>query len=155
MRQTRQALAGLLERFPQPWVAGLEATIFSPCIYDHIRAQVGSMKVAHSMMLKAIAAGKRKNDRVDARKIAELLRCDYFPECHMAGQRSVIGAACCAFETCLARQAVRMKNKVNGLLMETGIEFNKGKLHQKRYGGPLRDRCCSGDPAEAIRGSDD
>jgi hypothetical protein len=27
-------------------------------------------------MLKAIAAGKRKNDRVDARKIADLLRCN-------------------------------------------------------------------------------
>jgi transposase len=70
---TRQALAGLLEGFPQPWVAGLEATMFSAWIYDHIRAQGGSVKVAHSMMLKAIAAGKRKNDRVDARKIADLL----------------------------------------------------------------------------------
>jgi len=80
----RQAFATLLERFPQPWAAGLEATMFSVWIYDHIRAQGGSGNVAHSMMLKAIAAGKRKNDRVDARKSADLLRCDYFPECHMA-----------------------------------------------------------------------
>ena len=35
-------------------------------------------------MLQGIAVGKKKNDRVDARKIADLLRCDYFPECHMA-----------------------------------------------------------------------
>jgi hypothetical protein len=40
-------------------------------------------------MLQAIAAGKKKNDRVDARKIADLLRCDYFPECHMAPRESV------------------------------------------------------------------
>ena len=53
---TRQALAGLLGCFPEPWVAGLEATLFSAWIYDHIRAQDGSVKMAHSMMLKAIAA---------------------------------------------------------------------------------------------------
>lgn len=130
---TRQALTGLLECFPQPWVAGLEATLFSAWIYDHIRAQDGSVKVAHSMMLKAIAAGKRKNDRVDARKIADLLRCDYFPECHMATPEVRDRRRVLRFRNLLVRQAVRMKNKVSGLLMETGIEYNKGKLHQKKY----------------------
>jgi transposase len=128
---TREALTGLLQSLPQPWAAGLEATLFSAWIYDHIRAQGGSVKVAHSMMLQAIAAGKRKNDRVDARKISDLLRCDYFPECHMAevrDRRRVL-----RFRNLLVRQAVRMKNKVSGLLMETGIEYNKGKLHQKKY----------------------
>ena len=72
---TREALSALLESMPQPWSAGLEATMFSAWIYDHIRAQVGgTVKVAHSTMLKAIAAGKRKNDCLDARKIADLLR---------------------------------------------------------------------------------
>jgi len=72
---TREALAGLQAKVPQPWIAGLEATMFSAWIRDHIRAQGGKVKVAHSMMLRAIAAGKRKNDRIDARKIADLLRC--------------------------------------------------------------------------------
>ena len=35
-------------------------------------------------MLRAIAAAKRKNDRIDAGKIADCLRCDFLPECHMA-----------------------------------------------------------------------
>ena len=81
---TRGALTSLLRNLPQPWAAGLEATLFSAWIYDHIRAQGCEVKVAHSRMLQAIAAGKRKNDRVDAQKISDLLRCDYFPECHMA-----------------------------------------------------------------------
>jgi Transposase len=69
---TREALTNLLQGLPQPWAAGLEATMFRARIYDHIRAQAGSVKVAHSMMVQAIAAGKRKNDRVDARKISDL-----------------------------------------------------------------------------------
>jgi transposase len=44
------------------------------------------MTLAAPAMLKAIAAGKKKNDHIDARKISNLLRCDYFPECHMAAK---------------------------------------------------------------------
>jgi hypothetical protein len=35
-------------------------------------------------MLRAIAAAKKKNDRIDAGKIADCLRRDFPPECHMA-----------------------------------------------------------------------
>src|SRR5438552_3944289 len=41
-------------------------------------------EVAHPLMLRAIAAAKKKNDRIDAGKIADCLRCDFLPECHMA-----------------------------------------------------------------------
>ena len=35
------------------------------------------VKVAHPLMLRAIAAAKKKNDRIDAGKIADCLRCDF------------------------------------------------------------------------------
>ena len=35
-------------------------------------------------MLRAIAAAKKKNDRIDAHKIADCLRCDFLPESYMA-----------------------------------------------------------------------
>ena len=35
-------------------------------------------------MLRAIAAAKKKNDRIDASKICDCLRCDFLPECYMA-----------------------------------------------------------------------
>jgi transposase len=130
---TREALTALVEGTPQPWSAGLEATMFSAWIYDHIRAQGGTAKVAHSPMLRAIAAGKRKNDRLDARKIADLLRCDYFPECHMAAPEIRNRRRVLRYRNLLVRQAVRMKTKVSGLLMETGIPYNKKKLHSKKY----------------------
>src|SRR5258708_36681532 len=81
---TRDALDEWMRQLPQPWMAGMEATLFTGWIYDHLVAGGGMVKVAHPAMLHAIAAGKKKNDRVDARKIADLLRCNYFPECHMA-----------------------------------------------------------------------
>ena len=54
-------------------------------------------------MLRAIAAAKKKNDRIDAGKIADGLRCDFLPECHMApteirdgGARYATGICWCA-----------------------------------------------------------
>jgi hypothetical protein len=44
----------------------------------------GAVKVAHPTMLRAIATAKKKNDEVDARMIADLLRCHLLPECYMA-----------------------------------------------------------------------
>src|SRR5689334_18251927 len=85
---TRQALDEWMQQLPQPWMAGMEATLFTGWIYDHLVSAGSVVKVAHPAMLQAIAAGKKKNDRVDARKIADLLRCDYFPECHM-GSREI------------------------------------------------------------------
>jgi len=46
-------------------------------IYDHLLPHAEDVKVAHPLMLRAIAAAKKKNDRVDAGKIADCLRCDF------------------------------------------------------------------------------
>ena len=91
------------------------------------------VKVAHPAMLQAIAAGKKKNDRVDARKIADLLRCDYFPECHMASREIRDRRRVLRYRNLLVRQAVQKKNKVSGLLMEAGVPYNQQKVHQKKY----------------------
>ncbi len=37
------------------------------------------VKVAYPLMVRAIAAAKKKNDRIDASKIADCLRCDFLP----------------------------------------------------------------------------
>ena len=33
----------------------------------------------------------------------------------------------------LVRQMVQMKNRISGLLMETGVSYNKQRLHKVRY----------------------
>ena len=58
----------------------MEATIFG--IYDHLLPHAVQIKVAHPWMLRAIAAAKKKNDKIDASKLADCLRCDFLPECH-------------------------------------------------------------------------
>ena len=123
---TRHALDGWMRQLPDPWIAGMEATLFTGWIYDHLVAGGAVVKVAHPAMLQAIAVGKKKNDRVDARKIADLLRCDYFPECHMAPREIWDRRRVPRYRNLLVRQAVQMKNKVSGLLSGCAVQPAEG-----------------------------
>ncbi len=107
----------------------MEATIFSGWLHDRLLPHAVQIRVAHPLMLRAIAAAKKKNDRIDASKIADCLRCDFLPESHMMPQeiRDRRRTLRCRH---LVRQMVQMKNRVSGLLMETGVEYNKQRLHK-------------------------
>ncbi len=51
-------------------------------------------------LLRTIAAAKKKNDRIDTRKICDCLRCDFLPECYMAFTPFASDGARCAIATC-------------------------------------------------------
>jgi transposase len=52
----------------------VEATIFTGWADDFLKPHAVDRKVAHPAMLKAITSSKKKNDRADAEKTADLLR---------------------------------------------------------------------------------
>jgi transposase len=130
---TRLDLDRWMKTLPQPWTAAMEATIFTAWIYDHLLPHAAALKVAHPLMLRAIAAAKKKNDRIDAHKIADCLRCDFLPECYMASTEIRERRRTLRYRNLLVRQAVQMKNKIAVLLMEAGVSYNKQKLHKVGY----------------------
>jgi transposase len=117
---------------PQPWTAAMEATIFSGWIYDHLKPHAAALKVAHPLMLPAIAAAKKKNDRIDAHKIADCLRCDFLLECYMASTEIRELRRTLRYRNLLVRQAVQTKNKIAVLLMEAGVSCNKQEATPSR-----------------------
>ena len=130
---TRQSLDEWMKQLPGAWMAAMEATIFTGWVYDHLRPHAEAVKVAHPLQLRAIAAAKKKNDRVDAATIADCLRCNFLPECYMAPVEIRDRRRTLRYRNLLVRQAVQLKNKTAGLLMETGVTYNKKRLHQGGY----------------------
>jgi transposase len=130
---TRKDFTRWVGEMKTPWTAAMEATLFTGWIYDFLKPHAHELKVAHPKMLKAIAASKKKNDRVDASKISDLLRCNLLPECYMAAEETRELRRVLRYRNLLVRQAVVMKNKMAGLLMEVGAEYNKKRLFGKRY----------------------
>ena len=63
---TRRDLDCWIRTLPQPRAIAMEATIFTGWIYDHLLPHAEKVRVAHPLMLRAIAAAKKKNDKIDA-----------------------------------------------------------------------------------------
>src|ERR1700735_915456 len=130
---TRSELDAWIQTLPQPWTAAMEATIFTGWIYDYLLPHAAALKVAHPLMLRAIAAAKKKNDRIDAGKIADCLRCDFLPECYMASTAIRDRRRTLRYRNLVIKQMTQMKNRISGLLMETGVSYNKQRLHKLGY----------------------
>jgi transposase len=130
---TRRELDAWIKTLPQPRTIAMEATIFTGWIYDHLLPHAEKVKVAHPLMLRAIAAAKKKNDKIDASKIADCLRCDFLPECHMASTEIRDRRRTLRYRNLVMRQMVQMKNRVSGLLMESGVSYDKQRLHKMGY----------------------
>ena len=136
----RKALKKWLMELPGPWHGAMEATIFTGWVYDFLKPYALELKVAHPAMLKAITVAKKKNDRADAEKIADLLRVNLLPECHMMAEDLRELRRVLRYRNMIVNSAVKMKNKMSGLLMEVGAIYDKRKLHGKKYFGSLLDR---------------
>src|SRR6202158_1620989 len=130
---TRLDLDHWMRSLPQPWSAAMEATMFTGGIYDHLKPHAVAVKVAHPLMLRAIAAAKKKNDRIDAGKICDCLRCDFLPESYMASTAIRERRRTLRYRNLLVRQMVQMKIKISALLMEAGVSYNKQRLHKAGY----------------------
>lgn len=135
---TRKDLIEFARARRRPWVGGLEATMFSGWIYDVLAPYAVKLHVGHPLRLKALK--KNKNDRIDAEMLANLLRAQLFPTCHMASPEVRELRRVLRYRNFMVMQTTRMKNKTSGLLMEVGAQYTKRKLHGKRYFSELLDK---------------
>jgi transposase len=133
LRATHDALRQWAGRRREPWRGAMEATLFSGWIYDTLKPFAAELQMGHPAMMKAIGASKKKNDKIDARKTADLVRCNLLPECYVAPAEIRELRRLLRYRNVVVAQAVRMKNKMSGLLMEVGAEYNKQQLHGKKY----------------------
>ena len=139
LRATREALRQWARERQAPWRGAMEATLFSGWIYDALKPYAAELQMGHPAMMKAIGASKKKNDKLDARKIADLVRCDLLPACYVAPPEVRELRGMLRYRNLVVGQATRMKNKMSGLLMEAGAEYNKQRLHGKKYFTELLD----------------
>jgi transposase len=121
---------GWMKTLPQPGTVAMEATMFTGWIYDHLLPHAAGVKVAHPLTLRAIVAAKNKNDRIDAKKISDGLRCDFLPECYMASTGIRERRRTLRYRNLLVHQAVQLNiheglRALLGLCRETLVRLQK------------------------------
>ena len=96
----------------------LEATSHTWAICAVLTPYGGELRVSNPLQTKAIAQAKVKTDRVDARVLAQLLRCDFLPEVWIVDEatrrlRQQVGR-----RTALVQQRTAIKNRIHSTLAE-------------------------------------
>jgi transposase len=130
---TREAIGEWARTLDGPWCCGLEATICSHWIHEVLKTFAAQVQMANPAKLKAISAAKRKSDTLDARTLADLLRCNLFPSCYVPPIEYQSLRCYLRERALLVRARVMFKNKTAGLLIERGVPYETRKLHGKRY----------------------
>jgi transposase len=133
LRATHEGLRQWARQRTESWKGAMEATLFSGWIYDTLKPFAVELEMGHPAMMKAIGASKKKNDKLDARKIADLVRCDLLPACYVAPAEMRELRRMLRYRNLVVHQAVQMKNRMSGLLMEVGAEYNQQRLHGAAY----------------------
>jgi transposase len=129
----REVIREWAASFDGPWCCGLEATICSHWIYQELTRYAAQVQMANPSKLKAISTAKRKNDALDARMLADLLRCSLFPACYVPPPAYESLRCYLRQRALLVRARVMFKNKTAGLLIQRGVPYETSKLHGKRY----------------------
>ena len=93
-------------------------------LHDALVALPGAVRVvvAHPGRLRLIFRSKRKNDRVDAQKLAKLLYLDEAPEAHVPGIDVRAWRELIEFRRRSVDQRTRIKNGLRSLLRRHGVE---------------------------------
>jgi transposase len=95
----------------------LESTGNALAIAGILRRHVTNVVLANPMQVRAISHAKVKNDRVDARTLAELLAADLLPQVWIADEPTRALRRLTSRRTQLIRQRTRTKNEVSAVLV--------------------------------------
>jgi len=120
-----------LDTLTQPFAICFEASCGYGHLYDQLARRAVRVTVAHPGQLRLIFRSKRKNDRVDARKLAKLLFLDEVPEVHVPGLDVRQWREMISHRQHVVGEIVACKNGLRALLRMQGITPPKGLLWAK------------------------
>ena len=81
------------------------------------------MKLSNPIKTRAIASAKIKTDKLDAVKLANLLRGGYISECYVPDKRIIELREIVRHRGALIRMRTKLKNKIHGILLMKGIKI--------------------------------
>jgi transposase len=123
--------AELLEQMsravPRPFRVCYEASCGYGYLHEKFAALAQCVQVAHPGQLRLIYRSKKKHDRIDARKLSQLLYMDLVPQVHVPSPQVRAWRSLIVYRNRLMNRRVGVKNQIRGLLRNLGITAPAGK----------------------------
>lgn len=126
------ALRAWLHPLPGPRQVVVEASGFWPAFARAVGAESERLVMVHPQRVKAIAAARLKNDRVDSETLAHLSRCDLLPTAWMADEATQQLRLLVRLRITLGRQRARAKNQLQAVLHQEGFKKPVSDVFGKR-----------------------
>jgi transposase len=120
-----------LGRIEGDWSVCFEASCGYGWLYERLKRMAEKVVVAHPGQLRLIFRSKRKNDRVDAEKLAKLLYLDEVPPVYVPSVEVRSWRAIIEHRQKLLQERVRTKNQLRALLRTHAIVAPRGLWTQK------------------------
>jgi transposase len=121
-----------LGTLPGPCQVVVEACGFWPAFARAVGPVAQRLVMVHPARVKAIAAARLKNDRVDSATLAHLSRCDLLPEAWMADAATQQLRLRVRLRVTLGRQRARLKNLLQAVLHQEGLRKPVSDVFGKR-----------------------
>jgi len=121
LKGPRSVVVDRLRQLEEPFSICYEASCGYGHLYEQLRPLAHHVAVAHPGKLRLIYGSKRKNDRVDAQKLAKLLLLDMVPPVHVPSIDVRAWRSLILLRQRLLQQVVRAKNQIRGVLREHDI----------------------------------
>lgn len=116
-----------LAEVPRPFAVCYEASCGYGYLYEKLSPMANHISVAHPGQLRLIYNSKKKNDRVDASKLAKLLYVDMVPQVHVPNADVRAWRGLIVYRHRLMDRRVGVKNRIRALLRGLGIACPVGK----------------------------
>ena len=110
----------------------VEATSNTWAFVRLVRPHVARVVVSNPLKTKAIAEANVKTDKVDARVLAHLLRCDYLPGVWQPDAETERDRSLAARRTALVRHRTAVKNRIHAILAQRLLTAPEGELFSVR-----------------------
>jgi transposase len=105
-----------LQGLPKPWKAVVEAGPSWNWVYNTLESLEVRTILAHPAKVRAIAEAKIKNDTIDARMLAQLLRADLIPAVYVPSNDMRAKKMVWRERVWMVRMQVRLKNRIHRTL---------------------------------------
>lgn len=115
-----ESLRRFMRSLPAPVQVVVEACGFWPAFRRAIESEVAQVVMVHPQRVKAIAAARLKDDKVDSVTLAHLSRCDLLPEAWMADEPTRQLRLQVRMRVTLGQQRAALKNLLQGVLHQEG-----------------------------------
>ena len=130
-----------LAELPRPFSVCYEASCGYGYLYEKLSSIASHVSVAHPGQLRLIYNAKKKNDRVDAAKLAKLLYVDMVPQVHVPNSDVRAWRGLIVYRHRLMDRRVGVKNRIRAMLRGLGIICPAGKrLWSKKGARWLKDQ---------------